>query len=259
MDIDFDALIGDLSPFSTPAPAPPAPPPQMARPPAIPDPFAERAVVSQPASVTPVVAQQPPGADAMQLALQLVLEGAGIANSPFAAGMKAESEATLRTIGQILRALTEGLREVLLSRTAIKGEMRVEQTMMKSSNNNPLKFSFTTDDAMVALLSAGRPGYMPPLAATREAFDDIKLHELAVMAALQAALVNLLHRFDPEHLESRLASNVLGSVLPAARKARLWENFRDLYKTIASEAEDDFQAAFGRAFAKAYTAQTRRE
>jgi type VI secretion system FHA domain protein len=275
MDIDFDALIGDLSPFSPPAPPPPAPPPPMARPPAIPDPladprnpFAEPTGLSHPAPIVPfpaatplapAVAQQPPGADAMQHALQLVLEGAGIANSPFAHGMKSESEATLRIVGQILRALTDGLREVLLSRTAIKGEMRVEQTMMKSNNNNPLKFSFTTDDAMVALLSADRPGYMPPLAATREAFDDIKLHELAVMAALQAALVNLLHRFDPEQLESRLASNVLGTVLPAARKARLWDNFRELYKTIAGEAEDDFQAAFGRAFAKAYTAQTRRE
>ncbi len=288
MDIDFDALIGDLSPFSAPPPAervPPAPPlarpaapPPPAHQPAMPDPFADPRdpfaestglsappqAMPMPVAAPPQMAARPPvapeaGAEAIQLALQLVLEGAGIAQSPFASGMKTDAEATLRTVGQILRALTEGLREVLMSRTAIKGEMRVEQTMMKSNNNNPLKFSFTTDDAIVALLSAGRPGYMQPLAATREAFEDIKLHELAVMAALQAALVNLLHRFDPETLESRLASNVLGSVLPAARKARLWENFRELYKTIASEAEDDFQAAFGRAFAKAYTAQTRRE
>ena len=48
-------------------------------------------------------------------------------------------------------------------------------------------------------------------------------------------------------------------MMPAARKARLWENFCELYKTVASEADDDFQAVFGRTFAKAYTAQTKKE
>ena len=100
---------------------------------------------------------------------------------------------------------------------------------------------------------------MPPVAAAQEAFDDLKMHELAVMAGVQTALVSLLRRFDPDALESRLTQGMLSSIVPAARKARLWDSFRDIYKTIASEAEDDFQAVFGRAFAKAYNAQTRKE
>jgi type VI secretion system FHA domain protein len=162
-------------------------------------------------------------------------------------------------VGQVFRALTVGLREVLMSRAAIKGELRVEQTLLKSQGNNALKFSLSPDDAIAALLSAVRPGYMPPLAATREAFDDIKTHELAVMAGVQTALTSLLHRFDPETLEAKLTQGRFAGVVPAARKARLWENFCDLYKTIASEAEDDFQAVFGRAFAKVYTAQSKKD
>ena len=164
----------------------------------------------------------------------------------------------MRLAGEVFRTLTEGLREVLMSRATVKGELRVEQTMIKSAGNNPLKFSITPEDAVLALLSSGRPGYMPAITAAREAFDDIKTHELAVMAGVQTALVSLLRRFDPDALEARLVQGILATVLPATRKARLWENFRDTYKTIATEAEDDFQAVFGRAFAKAYMAQARK-
>jgi len=145
-----------------------------------------------------------------------------------------------------------------MSRAAIKGDMRVEQTMIQARNNNALKFSVTPDDAVAALLNPNRPGYMAPLAATKEAFTDIKSHELAVMAGVQTALLGLLKRFEPAALETRLSQGLLGAVLPAARKARYWESFCQVYGDIAREAEDDFQAVFGRAFAKAYTAQAKK-
>ena len=301
-EIDFDALIGDLSPFQ-PQGAPAAPPAQGANP-AFGDPFAglddllspgvtpagpnpappfpappAQAAPAQPplsqplpthpapsASAMPPPSSQPAAHPAARAAppspaqpppgsLKAFLEGAGMTSLP----EPSDPDATLRQAGQVFRALAEGLREVLMSRAAIKGELRVEQTLLKSQGNNALKFSLSPDDALAALLSPVRPGYMPPLAATKEAFDDIKTHELAVMAGVQTALVALLQRFDPDALDAKLAQNRLGGMLPAARKARLWENFSELYKTIASEAEDDFQAVFGRTFAKAYTAQTKKE
>lgn len=297
LDIDFDALIGDITSLGgTPsAPPPPALKPPQALPP-VRDPFAElddmiapvppapplppppvqqapvqQAPVQQaplPPPVPPPVQPAPPAAatapaavpdDAMLAALRIVLEGAGVANIPQAKGNPADAEAALRNIGVVFRTLTEGLREVLMSRAAIKGELRVEQTLMRSNNNNPLKFSFNPDEAVVALLSTGRPGYMPPVAAAKEAFDDIKSHELAMIAGMQTALLALLKRFDPDTLEARLTSSMLASVLPGARKARLWDSFRDLYKTIAAEAEDDFQAVFGKSFAKSYRAHTQRD
>lgn len=304
-EIDFDALIGDLSPFP-PQAAPAATPASPAAHPAFGDPFAGLDDLLSPAAampapapplrpaqaapVQPAQAYQTPvrarpaepvpahaaptqqaasavstsaSAPALPLSpampalgsLQAFLEGAGLPSLP-ATG---DPDATLRQAGQVFRALAEGLREVLMSRAAIKGELRVEQTLLKSQGNNALKFSLSQDDALAALLSPVRPGYMPPLAATKEAFDDIKTHELAVMAGVQTALVALLQRFDPDVLDGKLAQNRLGGMVPAARKARLWENFCELYKTVASEAEDDFQAVFGRTFAKAYTAQTRKE
>ena len=292
--IDFDALIGDLSsvmPAQPASPARPAPPPP--RPAPAPDPFADLDNLLAPTPPQPPPRPQPlprpqpalapddslgetgitppprpvaapvPPASVPQTAtgdaragLAAFLEGAGVANLP-ASGT--DPEETLRAVGQVFRAMTEGLREVLMSRSAIKGEMRVEQTMIRARDNNALKFSVTVDDAVAALLSANRAGYMPPLVATKEAFNDLKSHELAVMAGVQTALMALLQRFDPTALESRLAQGLLGSVLPAARKARYWDSFRQTYGDIAREAEDDFQAVFGREFARAYTAQTRKE
>ena len=241
-------------PFAQPLPAQPLPAqpvPAQAAPsvPVMPPPASQPAMHPAARAAPPSPAQPPPGS------LKAFMEGAGLTGLP----EPSDPDATLRQAGQVFRALAEGLREVLMSRAAIKGELRVEQTLLKSQGNNALKFSLSPDDALAALLSPVRPGYMPPLAATKEAFDDIKTHELAVMAGVQTALVALLQRFDPDALDAKLAQNRLGGMMPAARKARLWETFCELYKTIASEAEDDFQAVFGRTFAKAYTAQTKKE
>ena len=44
----------------------------------------------------------------------------------------------------------------------IKDEFRIEQTMIRASGNNPLKFSLDDDDAMNTLLGLGRRGSMAP-------------------------------------------------------------------------------------------------
>lgn len=169
-----------------------------------------------------------------------------------------DPEAAMRAAGEVFRAMVEGIRDVLISRAAVKNEFRVEQTMLRARDNNALKFSVTAEDSLLALLQPSRPGYMPPVKATREAFDDVRAHELAVMAAVQTALLGLLKRFEPEALEKRLQPGLLGNLLPAARKARTWEMFCATWRDIAREAEDDFQAVFGKEFARAYDAQVRK-
>ena len=48
------------------------------------------------------------------------------------------------------------------------------------------------------------------------------------------------------------------ALFSANRKARLWDQFCQLYVGIATEAEDDFHSLFGKAFAKAYDEQMER-
>lgn len=185
------------------------------------------------------------------------LDGAGV---PVERVDNRDPEMVLRAAGKIFRAMVEGIREILLSRSAIKGEMGVLQTLIQADGNNALKFSVTAGDAVASLLAPARPGYMDPLAAAEEALTDIKQHELAVIVGVRSALDGLLRRFDPNALEQRLSKDkLLDAVLPSARKARYWDVFRTIYSDISREAEDDFHSLFGRAFAKAYMAQTRKD
>jgi type VI secretion system protein len=287
-DIDFDELLGDVmpGPAAPPRAEPPRPdparseprrpePPRPAAPPPPPaataDPF-DDLLDDAPKPPPPRPVAAPPPAPAVQAApppaaaaaappaapaalLAAFLEGAGVNRRDL---QVADQEAAMRAIGALFRALVAGTREVLMSRAEIKHEMRVEQTMIRAQDNNPLKFSISAEEAVLALLRPDRPGYKPPLASVEEAFSDMRSHEMAVMAGMQTGLIALLKRFDPAGLEARLQRGMLDGILPVARRARFWELFCATYKDIAREAEDDFHAVFGRDFARAYDAQVRK-
>jgi type VI secretion system FHA domain protein len=242
--LDIDALLGDEPPGQAPVT-----PPVAASGPASVAPLGAVAPVV-PSRPAPPPAAHPAAGDAESL-LAAFLDGAGMSGMHLDAG--SDPRAAMRSAGEVFRVMVEGLREVLMSRAAVKQEFRAAQTMLGPCDNNPLKFSISAEDAVAALLRPGRRGYQQPLDAAREAFADLKSHELAVMAGVQTALVGLLRRIDPAVLEEQQHAGLL----PVARKARCWERFRTTYKDIARAAEDDFQSAFGRDFTRAYEAQAR--
>ncbi len=159
----------------------------------------------------------------------------------------------MRLLGQLLRGATKGSIELLAARASLKREVRAEVTMIVSKSNNPLKFSPSVEVALQYLLGPKVSGFMPPVESMRDAFDDLRAHQLGIMAGMEAALTGVLKRFDPAALEGKLAGrSTLTNLIPATRKARLWELFQALYQQLATEAEDDFHALFGAAFLKAY-------
>jgi type VI secretion system FHA domain protein len=159
-------------------------------------------------------------------------------------------------IGQMLRESTRGAVELLVARAALKREMRAQMTMITARENNPLKFSPSVEVALQHLLSPTVTGFMPAAPAVRDAFNDLRAHQLGVMAGMKAALDGVLQRFDPQQLEAKLTTrSAIDSLLPATRKARLWESFQQLFSQLSSEAQDDFDELFGKAFLRAYEDQ----
>ena len=159
-------------------------------------------------------------------------------------------------LGQLLRESTRGAIELLTARAALKREMRAMMTMIQGRENNPLKFSPTVDAALLHLLGPSVAGFMPPAPAMRDAFDDLRAHQLGVMAGMKAAMEGMLQRFDPQQLESKLSGRAgLAGLIPATRKARLWEAFQQLFGQLSAEARDDVDALFGTAFMRAYEEQ----
>lgn len=158
--------------------------------------------------------------------------------------------------GRLLREMTKGFKQVLDTRTSLKGAFRVEVTTIRPVKNNPLKFSVDVDDALSRLLFPPAKGYLPPIEAVHEATDDLQAHQMAILAGLRAALKALLARFDPAALESTFQErSILDNLLPIARKARCWELLREIYKQVAADAENDFLHLLGQEFARAYQRQ----
>ena len=221
--------------------APKAPPPLA---PVAASPFDE------PSDPPPRVAPPPPVVAKPELAAQAddlmaaFLRGAAIDAQP------KDATATMRALGAAFRALVSGIRMVLIARASIKSEFRIEQTMVRARGNNPLKFSADDDDALMALLGAGRRTEMAADAAVSDALRDIRLHELASMAAMQQAVRALLARLDPAPL--RAEAERAGGLLPAQRRARAFDAFEKLHGDITRALADDFDSVFGKAFARAY-------
>jgi hypothetical protein len=70
---------------------------------------------------------------------------------------------------------------------------------------------------------------------------------------MRAALEGILKRFDPAQLEAKLTQrSMLASLIPAKRKAGMWDVFTQLYGQISAEASDDFHELFGKEFLRAY-------
>lgn len=165
----------------------------------------------------------------------------------------------MERIGSMLRSATEGTLQLLLTRQEFKREVRAEVTMIAAQANNPLKFSPTVEVALAHLLGPGVRGFMPPEAAMRDAFNDLRAHQFGVMVGMRAALAHVIARFEPAELEKKIsAKTALDALFSANRKAKLWDQFVSLYGGIASEAEDDFHSLFGNAFLEAYEEQMAR-
>lgn len=235
---------------------------------AIPDDWSEDIAASRrtPASIAPPItppmsppvanAPAPRSGPAAGAALAAFLEGARMSPSDLG---EVDAIAAMRVLGETYRAAIEGLREILMTRTQVKSEFRLEQTRISAFTNNPLKFSGSPEEALLAMIAGNRPGFAAPPVAMREAVQDIKAHQLATIAAIQVALTNLLDTLDPDTLKDRLAkSTLIESVLPATRKARMWEAFEATHAELAKELADDFHGNFGKAFAEAYEAYVRR-
>jgi type VI secretion system protein ImpI len=206
---------------------------------------AEPSPVPPPGADAPSPAQPAPTPEADDL-LGAFLRGAALESA-----RPADPEAAMERLGAAFRALVSGLRQSLIARAAIKGEFRIEQTMIRRAGNNPLKFSADDDDALVALLGAGRRTDMGAAEAVGEALRDIRLHELATVSAMQSAVRGLLAEFDPAKLRHAAEHGGL-NLIAVQKKAHAWDAFEALYTRISEALSDNFDSVFGKAFAQAY-------
>jgi type VI secretion system FHA domain protein len=182
--------------------------------------------------------------------LRALLAGAGlqgVAISPEVAGQ----------LGQILRVVVEGLLDVLKSRQEIKDEFRIRHTVMKRHGNNPLKFAVDVEDALHNLLVKKNPGYLGPVTAFEDAFSDVRLHQMAMLAGVRDAFEHMFAQFHPDRLQRDFNRHTpkKGGLPMLQSKPDYWEFYRDFVQRLASNPDGSFRTLFGDEFAKAYERQ----
>jgi len=222
-----------------------------------PEPEAREEELAPPPPAPPAPSAQPVSAAAATSAVAAFLEGAGLAHLQIS---EADADTFLRESGAIVRACVEGLIGLLLARSELKKEMRAEdRTMVASRDNNPLKLMTDPRDALSYLFDKRERlsgAFLPPVQAVGDACDDLRVHEIALMAGMRAAFQGALKRFDPQLVE-READKQKGA-FTLNKKVKLWETFVAHHEKLTRDAEDDLLKVFGKEFLGTYMAQVRR-
>jgi type VI secretion system protein ImpI len=182
--------------------------------------------------------------------LRHLAAGAGVPEHIF---MRRDSLELADELGMLLRITSESLMQLLRARSSIGQTAGVSaQTMVQALDNNPLKFTPGTDDAMRIMFGPSTRGFLDARRAIEAAFTDLKTHQVHTFAAMQKAIRMLVEDFDPASIEAAAGpdhglANLLGS-----RKARLWDIYLARWQAQTRRHEDGLAGAFLRYFGQCF-------
>jgi type VI secretion system protein ImpI len=157
---------------------------------------------------------------------------------------------------QIFRVVVDGVMDVLRARAEIKNTFRLPVTIIQRSENNPLKFAPTPDEALQKIMAPSNGAFMSGTAAFEDAFDDIRCHQMAMLAGVRAAFESLLVHFNPDRFEQEADGASKRSAF--AGKGKYWDKYRENFDGLSRDPDECFRRLFGDEFARAYEEQLSR-
>lgn len=231
------AVAHDDDPFALPAASP-----------ATADPFAMPAA-APPAAPAPKSAPRaaPAIAPTGDAAWAAFCDGAGIEPDDLRLAPDA-----MRRLGVLYKQVVLGLSDLIQDRAAFKDEFRVERTQLSMGKNNPLKHLPPLDSAKL-LLGDPLPGFMPADESVRTAFEDIKKHQLAMLAGVQHALTAVFERLSPSEIE-KLMEKAAGAKrgLPFTRGINPWTVYQTVFEALRRDAVSNVNSVMSVAFRDGY-------
>lgn len=172
-----------------------------------------------------------------------------------------ESEATSAASNHddlmpLLIVAVDAMMDVLRARAELKNSFRLPATLIQRSENNPLKFAPTAQDAVAKLLAASDSGFLSGRAALDDAADDIRNHQMAMLAGVRSAFDAMLTQFDPARIEEQTEDT--SRRLSFGSRPRYWERYKAQFEALTRNPDECFRRLFGDEFARAYEAQLSR-
>jgi type VI secretion system protein len=182
--------------------------------------------------------------------LEAFCRGAGLDPS----NLPSDAQNALLTLaGQMLREVVLGLMEALKGRADLKSRLRLNQTAIQPSENNPLKFSASVDEALMKLLDPHGSRYLGPVESIRHSFSDLRTHQTALSAAIQAAVDELMTRIEPEELQERFDRGLKrGAILGAANRMKYWDLYIEFYQALNQRNDQGLPILFAEELARTY-------
>lgn len=195
-------------------------------------------------------ASQRRSSDHVDTGVEAFCRGAGIDPST----LPADAQSQLLTVaGQVLREAVLGLTEALKGRSDLKSRLRLSQTTIQPGENNPLKFSASVDEAVLRLLDPHSTRYLGPVETIRESFADLRTHQTALVAAIQAGIDEFMNRIEPGELQERFDRGLKrGALLGAANKMKYWDLYVEFYQTLNQRNDQGLPPVFAEEVARTY-------
>lgn len=199
--------------------------PAAARPPPSPPrPQVETLRPAQAADEDPITARPVGGTEFARVAAR----AAGLPDNFFANKTDAE---LAEQLGIILRMTVDNLMALLQARTQAKQLTRsTSQTTVQAIENNPLKFSPTSEEAMRILFGPSTRSYLDAQRAFAQGFADLKSHQLKTYMAMQHAVRELIASIDPTLMARELELERGASSWLGTNKSKLWDEFLTRWK-----------------------------
>ena len=180
---------------------------------------------------------------------RLLARGANVPERTFVQ----DPEELAEQLGILLRLVTENLRQLLSARLQAKRLARVSnQTTIEALNNNPLKFSPSTEDALRIMFGPATASYLDALQAIEEGFGDLKEHQVRTYSAMQQALGMIVADLDPEAIENSIEADRGLSGMIGSRKARLWDAYVSRFQAKTRGQDGGLVDVFMQYFAECY-------
>lgn len=133
-------------------------------------------------------------------------------------------------LGKMLKTYTSGLLKSLQVRAHVKAESDANRTLVVPTENNQLKFSIDSEDALVRLLGRKKKGYMEPTIAVQSAFEDLQQTLIAELEARILEKKQILLELNPKAIEKHVLSNVKGFRLN--QKSLFWRQFTKRFEKL---------------------------
>jgi type VI secretion system FHA domain protein len=217
-------------------------------------------LLAKPVTVPPVTVQTVPTpvasvVESNSKSNAVLIEAMGLNSAALSA---AEIDEISERVGLLMREVTEGMMQVLRSRTSIKNEFRMNVTTIQPVENNPLKFSVGVDEALENMFLKKTNAYKKPVEAFKEGFQEIGEHQVAMIAGIRHGFEAMMQRFNPEALETQFNKQGKGTVIPGMQRAKYWSSYCENYESFTGNMDSSFQHLFGSEFVSAYEEQLRK-